>query len=158
MYSKKKSNAQVVARRIWLTLLRPLKLLFWFITRPRVKAVLVLIENNNEFLLVRQNFSHKKWRVPGGVLEQGETFESGAHREMEEELGVKLYNLKNMGAFNFKSEKRSVDARLVHATIPTRELTIEQVEIAEVGWFSLKTIPEQNVGARRVIEYYLSKK
>lgn len=48
----------------------------------------VLIENN-EILLVQQKLSNKrKWSLPGGRLERGETLSQGLIREMKEETGL----------------------------------------------------------------------
>jgi len=47
------------------------------------------ITQNGKLLLVRHNLL-KKWQIPGGVQEVGETIQRTAEREICEELGVQL--------------------------------------------------------------------
>ena len=55
----------------------------------------VLLERGGRLLLVRRGAepSKGKWDVPGGYLEEGETPEEGARRELGEELGVEASSL-----------------------------------------------------------------
>lgn len=56
----------------------------------QIRLTGILIENNR-ILLVKQRLSSKrKWSLPGGRLEQGETIESGLKREMLEETGLSI--------------------------------------------------------------------
>lgn len=47
-----------------------------------------------------------RWGYPGGSVEEGETFEQAAYRELEEETGVRLApgSLEPVGEFEFWSE------------------------------------------------------
>lgn len=59
------------------------------------KRVNVLVVNKDKFVLI---FRHKNnqdyYAIPGGGIESGETPEVAARREIDEELGLSLYNLK----------------------------------------------------------------
>jgi putative (di)nucleoside polyphosphate hydrolase len=63
------------------------------------KGVSALICNNNqEFLLVNlQSFENKFFTIPGGGVEEGETLEEAAYREMQEELGIEKASLEYVG-------------------------------------------------------------
>ena len=63
------------------------------------KGVSALIVNeNNEFLLVNlSSFEDKYFAIPGGGVEQGETLEDAAYREMHEELGIGKRSLQLVG-------------------------------------------------------------
>ena len=75
--------------------------------------VSVLVINKDKFVLI---FRHKNnedyYAIPGGGIEVGETPEVSARREVDEELGLSLYNLKLISEvrtdvrhdFNFLSE------------------------------------------------------
>jgi 8-oxo-dGTP pyrophosphatase MutT (NUDIX family) len=52
--------------------------------------VLVLSEHRHVLPLKAQGSGQEWWLVPGGGLEDGETFEDGAKRELYEEIGMSL--------------------------------------------------------------------
>lgn len=62
---------------------------------PRV-GVGVIVENNGWILLGKRKNSHGEhtWSFPGGHLEFGESFEQCARREVQEETGLEIRNIK----------------------------------------------------------------
>lgn len=49
----------------------------------------IIVNSKNEFLLVNlESFDHKYFALPGGGMEEGETLEDAAYREIHEELGI----------------------------------------------------------------------
>jgi len=55
----------------------------------------VLLVDPRGWILLQERDEHpridpEKWGLPGGHLEPGESFETGAYRELEEETGVQL--------------------------------------------------------------------
>ena len=77
------------------------------------KGVSVLIINNHqEFLIVNlESFETRFFAVPGGGLDEGETLEQAAYREVEEELGITTNSLEFVGVsdkplqIKFKTKK-----------------------------------------------------
>jgi NAD+ diphosphatase len=62
----------------------------------------VIIENNkDEILLVKRKFEPKKGYLdlPGGFIETGESIEESSEREIGEELGVKVTNIKYFASY-----------------------------------------------------------
>lgn len=78
----------------------------------------VLVVNKDKFVLI---FRHKNnqdyYAIPGGGIELGETPETAAKREIDEELGLSLYNLKLISEYktdsrheyNFLSETKDTE-------------------------------------------------
>ena len=55
-----------------------------------VVAAVVLIRENDSVLLVQQNIGKHLWGAPGGLMENGETIEQTAIREVCEETGLEV--------------------------------------------------------------------
>ncbi len=66
------------------------------------KGVSALIVNKNEeFLLVNLvSFEEKYFAIPGGGVEEGESFEEAAYREIKEEVGIGRDSLELVGSSN----------------------------------------------------------
>lgn len=56
----------------------------------------VFVFKDGMFLMQKRQGSHGagKWSVPGGHLEFGESFEDTAHREVKEETGIEITNIR----------------------------------------------------------------
>ena len=60
----------------------------------------VLIENEKRQVLLQKRSDTGEWCVPGGALEPCETYEQAAQRELFEEVGIKVDNLKLFGLYS----------------------------------------------------------
>ncbi|MDX1601535.1 MAG: NUDIX hydrolase [Salinimicrobium sediminis] len=97
-------------------------------------------------LLVQRNSDpyRGKWALPGGFLEEEETLEAGAKRELQEETGLKIKNLRQLRAFG----KPGRDPRGRTISIPFfGEVTSEEKvkgadDAADAQWFYLKELPD----------------
>jgi len=56
----------------------------------RIRAGCILIEDNKLALIERHRADRHYFSFPGGGVDEGETYEQAAVREIEEELGVKV--------------------------------------------------------------------
>lgn len=59
----------------------------------KIRVVAAVAERGGHYLVCRRPADKRHgdlWEFPGGKLEPGETVEAAAHRELLEELGVKL--------------------------------------------------------------------
>ena len=60
----------------------------------------VLIENEKGEVLLQKRSDTREWCVPGGALEPGETYIEAATRELSEEVGIKVSDLKLFGLYS----------------------------------------------------------
>lgn len=83
-----------------------------YLFRVSLKAV---IRNDKGELLIVKEKGHRKWSLPGGGLDWGETFEQAMKRELYEEVGYTgEFTMKLIAADDAKPLKnRLVDTRQV---------------------------------------------
>ena len=60
----------------------------------------VLVENEKGEVLLQKRSDTGEWGVPGGALEPGETFVEAAARELAEEVGIVVSDLKLFGLYS----------------------------------------------------------
>lgn len=71
--------------------------------QEEVKHVLVICEYGDGWLLTKHK--ERGLEFPGGKMERGETLEDAAHREVYEETGAILGNLKRIGEYKVTDPK-----------------------------------------------------
>jgi len=108
---------------------------------PRISpAVMVLIERGDELLLARSpHFREGMFSALAGFVEAGETLEQCAHREVREEVGVEITNLRY-----FSSQPWPFPDSLMvafFADYVSGDITPEPSEIEEAHWFSRRALP-----------------
>jgi len=66
-------------------------------------TTLLFLRRDNQILLAmkKRGFGVDKWNGVGGKIEAGETYEQGAARECQEEIGVTPQALQNVGELHF---------------------------------------------------------
>jgi 8-oxo-dGTP diphosphatase / 2-hydroxy-dATP diphosphatase len=82
------------------------------------------------------------WNGFGGRVEKGETIEEAAIREVKEEAGIDVRELRKVGVLEFESEAREAETLEVHF-FTTTEFTGKPVETHEMRpqWFHVDAIP-----------------
>lgn len=110
---------------------------------PKISpAVIVAIVNQDKLLLVRTNYGpYRKLSLVAGFVEIGESFEEAVHREVMEEVGLKVKNIKY-----YKSQPWAFsDTEMIGFTAELDgddTITLQESELSEGGWFSRDEIPE----------------
>lgn len=66
-----------------------------------INVVGALIKQNENFLVCQRAFGELKgfWEFPGGKIEKNEIPFEAIKREINEELGIKIYPIKSLGKF-----------------------------------------------------------
>lgn len=108
-------------------------------------GVLILKEDN--LLLGRRIDGHGKnsWQSAGGHLEFGESFKTCALREIKEEVGIKVKNIKFVTATNdfFKKEnKHYVTTFMVCEYVSGEPAALEPTKCKEWRWFDKNNLPK----------------
>ncbi len=65
-----------------------------------VLSVDVIISINDGIVMVNRIFPPEGWALPGGFVEKNETLEAAARREMKEETGLDLENIRQFHAYS----------------------------------------------------------
>lgn len=109
---------------------------------PRISpSIIVLIKRGKEILLARSpHFSEKIYSTLAGFVEPGESAEEAVHREVLEEVGIRIKNLKYRGSQPWPFPNSLMLAYTAeHAA---GEIIIDGVEIEDAGWYSVDKLPQ----------------
>jgi NAD+ diphosphatase len=102
---------------------------------PRISpAMMVLIRKGDSVLLALHTASPSKRFTPlAGFLEAGETIEEAVHREVFEEVGLRVANLRYFGSQSWPFPHSLMIA--FTADYAGGEIRVDPAEIAEARWF-----------------------
>lgn len=131
------------------------------ITYPRLSpAVIVRVENGDKILLARSpHFPSGMHSVIAGFVEPGETLEQTVHREVREEVGITVKNLRY-----FASEPWPFPNSLMCGFVADYDsgvIRIDNNEIIAAGWFDrdhLPALPSTMSISRALIDDWLREK
>ena len=102
---------------------------------PRISpAMMVLVKRGDSILLARHAASPSHFFTAlAGFLEAGESAEEAVHREVFEEVGLKVDNIRYFGSQNWPFPHSLMIA--FTADYAGGEINIDENEIAEAAWF-----------------------
>lgn len=115
--------------------------------RPEVTADVVVItkEEETKVLLIQRGFEPYKgcWALPGGFMEMDETTEACAIRELEEETGLRLADMKQIGAYSkVDRDPRARTITIAYLTIVDDPLPVMGLDDAvKAEWFPINALP-----------------
>lgn len=124
---------------------------------PRISpACITLITRGDEILLARSPyFKEGVYSLLAGFVEAGESVEAALHREVYEEVGIKVKNLRY-----FSSQSWPFPHSLMlgfFAEYDSGEIRIQEEEIEDAGWFTIDSLPllsHESSIARAMIEMW----
>jgi NAD+ diphosphatase len=127
---------------------------------PRISpAIIVAIERGARLLLARSaRFAEELYSVLAGFVEPGETLEEAVYREVKEEVGITVKNIRYFGSQPWPFP----DSLMVGFTAEydAGEIAIDGEEIVAARWFAadqLPSIPGPISIARRLIDAFIEK-
>jgi len=118
----------------------------------------VMVVDGDKVLLIRHTYL-PGWQFPGGGVDPGETVYAAAEREVLEETGYRVTGpMEMIGIFHNSSPVTDRD-HVAFYVAKRFEHAFERKpnhEIAEVGWFDRKALPEKVTPAtsQRIDEYF----
>jgi 8-oxo-dGTP diphosphatase len=114
--------------------------------RPKV-GIAVIIFRNNKILLGKRKGSHGEgeYSSPGGHLEYMESIEECAKREVLEETGMEIENIKFLRLMNLKdyNPKHYIDIAVTCDWKSGEPKVMEPEKCEAWGWYSIDEIPTQ---------------
>jgi len=128
---------------------------------PRLApAIIVLVERGNELLLARsRHFLPGMYSVLAGFVEPGESLEEAVVREVKEEVGMDVKDIKYFGSQPWPFPHSLMIG--FTATYAGGQISLDDSEIEEAGWFTadnLPRIPSKISIARKLIDGFLARK
>ena len=117
-------------------------------------SVAVVIVNENEKILLLNHVlrSDSGWGIPGGFMQSGEQPEAAVKREIREETGLELKNIKLLG---MRTTNRHIE--FLYRASPVGTARVRSLEINELGWFKINEMPEKmSQIQKKIIEEVLS--
>lgn len=131
------------------------------ITYPRLSpAIIVLVQKEDQILLARSlKFPPGLHSVIAGFVEPGENLEQAVHREVREEVGITVKNIRYFGSEPWPFPHSFMIGFM--ADYAGGEITIDNNEIVSAGWFdrdNLPLIPSLLSISRALIDGWILKK
>ncbi len=127
---------------------------------PRLSpAIIVLIERDDTLLLARSaRFPAAFFSVLAGFIEPGESMEAAVHREVMEETGIAVRNIRYFGSQPWPYP----DSLMIGFTAQyeSGEIKIDGEEIVEAGWYRVDNMPQlpgKVSIARQLIDSFIEK-
>lgn len=126
---------------------------------PRISpSIIVMIHKDNKILMARSaHFPPGVFALIAGFVEPGETLEEAVHREVKEEVGIAVKNIRYVDSQTWPFPDSLMIAFI--ADYASGEIILVDGEIEEAGWYdacSLPGLPSSKISvARKLIDQFI---
>ena len=126
---------------------------------PRLSpAIIVLVSRGEELLLARAHrFPTGMYSILAGFVEPGESLEETVVREVREEVGIEVKDIRYFGSQPWPFPNSLMIG--FTATYASGDIAVEPQELVDAAWFSkynLPLIPPKLSIARKLIDWFVS--
>ena len=109
-------------------------------------CIVITKETDTKVLLIQRGDEPYKgcWAFPGGFMNMDETTEQCAIRELEEETGLKVAELHQIGAYSrVDRDPRGRTVTVAYLSVIDKPLPVHgQDDAAKAEWWSLTSLPQ----------------
>ena len=128
-----------------------------FMSYPRISpAIIVGVIRDGKLLMAHStHYKNSFYSIIAGFLEAGETLEDCVQRELMEEVGIKVKNIRYFGNQPWPFPNTLMVGFL--ADYDSGEINVDGIEIDDAGWYSsdeIPLIPSKISIARRIIDWF----
>ncbi|NEQ50282.1 MAG: NAD(+) diphosphatase [Leptolyngbya sp. SIO3F4] len=128
---------------------------------PRLSpAVIMLVSRGSEVLLARApRFREGMYSVLAGFVEPGESLEETVAREVREEVGIEIKDIRYFGSQPWPFPNSLMIGFTAHYA--SGDIVIDPIEIEAADWFTkdnLPPVPGKLSIARKLIDWFVSEK
>jgi ADP-ribose pyrophosphatase YjhB (NUDIX family) len=103
-----------------------------------VSAAAIVMNNRSEILVLKHLLRPRSgWGLPGGFIERGEQPSEGIRREIREEVGIELEDVRLLRV-------RTIDSHIemLFFSRTDASASIKSGEITDLGWFTADALPD----------------
>ena len=102
-----------------------------------VSAGAIVLNRNNEVLLLKHILrAGTGWGIPGGFLDHGEQPDAAVRREVLEETGIEISDVRFV---KMHTVNRHIE--VIYSALSDGEPRVLSPEITELGWFRTDSLP-----------------
>ena len=113
-----------------------------------IGAGVAIIENNRVLLTKREDFD--VWCLPGGHLDEGETFPETAIREAREEIGLDVRLTRLVGTYTRPTWSNGLyHVQVFAAAVISGDLRPQNGEVTAIDYFSVDDLPDAMLVGQR---------
>jgi NAD+ diphosphatase len=119
-------------------------------------AVIVLVRDGERVLLTRKSFwAQGRYGLVAGFVDIGESLEAAVRREIREEVGVEVRDIRYVGSQYWPFPSQVMIGFV--ATYAGGELRVDHGELEDARWFSVRDLPDlpgTHSIARFILDHY----
>jgi len=119
-------------------------------------CIIVLVRRGDEFLLVRKpEWALGRYSLIAGFLDFGESLEECVQREVREETGLEVANIRYVGSQSWPFPSQMMAGFV--AEYASGELQVDGEELEDAQWFCRQLLPESLPGRRSIARWIIDK-